>query len=131
MLDHINTLDQLEEEAKRIDTFLNITCSENPEECVSRGLDLSVYLARTGKMLADAHYWQDEAKKNSIVREIGQGLNISPSILKLLVDASCKRENYILKWLDRMNATITHQLDFLRTVISKSKAELQSFGNNR
>ena len=123
MLDHINTLEQLEIEAKKIDDFLNITCSEQPEEAINRGNDLLVYLARTGKMLSDAKYWQDEAVNNSIIQKLKDQIDLPPMILKKFIDSSTKRENYLVIWLDRMNRTCTHQLDFLRTVISFAKSE--------
>lgn len=121
MLDHINTLDQLEQEAKEIDSFLNITCSEEPTEALQRGNDLSTYLARTSKMLADAKYWQDEAIQNSIIQKLKEQLDLSPMIFKKFLDSSIKRENYLVNWLDRMNSTCVHQIDFLRTVISFAK----------
>lgn len=121
MLTHINTLEQLEEESKQIDEFLNMTCSEEPEEALQRGLDLSTYLARTGKMLSDAKYWQDEAIVNSILNKLRDQLDLSPMLFKKLVDSSVKRENYLVNWLDRMNRTCTHQMDFLRTVVSFAK----------
>ena len=123
MLLSITTLDNLEKEAQDIDDFLNITCSEDPNECVVRGLDLMTYLARSSKMLADAKYHLDEATKNSILNELKENIGLSPSMFKELVKATCKRENYIVNWVDRLNSSIVHQLDFLRTIISKAKAE--------
>lgn len=121
MLDHINTLEQLEKESKQIDDFLNVTCSEQPEEALGRGNDLLVYLARTGKMLSDAKYWQDEAVNNSIINKLKDQLDLSPMILKKFIESSCKRENYLVNWIDRMNRTCVHQIDFLRTVVSFAK----------
>jgi hypothetical protein len=121
MLLQINTLEQLNEEAKQIDGFLNITCSEDPEECVNRGLELMAYLARTGKMLADAKYHQNQAVKNSILKEVD--INLPASVLMRLINSVCKDENYLVDWIERLNRTATHQMDFLRTVISKAKSE--------
>jgi hypothetical protein len=123
MLDHIHTVEQLEIEAKTIDDFMNITCSEQPEDAINRGNDLLVYLARTGKMLADAKYWQDEAINNSIIEKLKDQIDLPPMILKKFIDSSTKRENYLVTWIDRMNRTCTHQLDFLRTVVSFAKAQ--------
>ncbi len=125
MLDHINSLEQLEIEAKKIDDFLNITCSEQPEDAINRGNDLLVYLARTGKMLSDAKYWQDEAVNNNIIQKLKDQIDLPPMILKKFIDSSTKRENYLVTWLDRMNRTCTHQLDFLRTVVSFAKNQRQ------
>jgi hypothetical protein len=127
MLLQIDTLEELETMAKTIDDFLNITCSEDPNECVERGLDLMAYLARTSKMLADAKYHQDEAITKSVVKQLE--LKVSPSILKKLIESTVKRENYLVNWVDRLNSTIVHQMDFLRTIISKAKSE-QYAGRN-
>ena len=121
MLLNINNLEELEEQAQMIDDFLNITCSEDPNECVERGLDLMAYLARTSKMLADAKFHKDNAIKDSILNEVK--LEYPASIMKQLIDSTCKRENYLVNWIDRLNSTVVHQLDFLRTVISKAKSE--------
>lgn len=122
MLNHINTIEQLEKEAEQIDAFLNITCSEEPVEALNRGNDLSVYLARTSKMLADAKYWHDEALNNSILNKLREQLDISPMIFKKFIESSIKRENYLVNWIDRLNSTCVHQIDFLRTVISYAKS---------
>jgi len=125
MLDFITSIPDIETEAKQIDDYLQITCGDDVNEAVEVGNNLVVYLARTGKLLADARYWQDEATKNSIMVEIGMTRKVPASILKRLVEASTKRENYLVNWLDRMNATCTHKIEWLRTLISKAKTEMQ------
>lgn len=125
MLEHISTIEQLEIEAKAIDDYLQITCGDDPNEATQVGNTLVVYLARTGKMLADAKYWQDDAIKNCTMVEIGMKRNISPTIMKKLIEASTKRENYLVNWIERLNRSCTHKLDWLRTLISKAKVEMQ------
>jgi hypothetical protein len=123
MLTHISTIEQLETEAKTIDEFLNITCSEDPNEVTARGCDLVVYIARTGKMLADAKYWKDKATTESILRRLD--ISLPASVLNKLIDAECIRENYIFTWVERLNRAATHQMDWCRTLISKAKVEMQ------
>lgn len=132
MLDHISTLDQLEVEATQIDEYLKITCSDDPGEAVEVGNNLVVYLARTGKMLADAKYHQDDAVKNTTLVEIGMKRNLSPTIMKKLIEASTKRENYLVNWIERLNRSCTHKIEWLRTLISKAKEEMkyQNFTNS-
>jgi hypothetical protein len=125
MLDHITSPYQIEQEALQIDSFLNITCSDNPTEAVERGNDLVVYLARTGKLLADSKFHQEKALSESIVKEFGRQAGLAPSILNKLVEASCKHENYLVNWVERLHRTCTHQLDWLRTIVSKNKTEMQ------
>jgi hypothetical protein len=124
MLDHINSVEQLEIEAKTIDDFLNITCSEQPEDAIARGNDLAVHMARTGKMLADAKYWKDEAVKNSILQQLKDDINLPASALNKLIDSTTKRENYLVNWIERLNRTCTHDIEWLRTVVSFAKSEM-------
>lgn len=129
MLEHICTLEALEKEAKEIDSFLNISCSDDMNEVVDRGNDLAVHISRTGKMLADAKYHKDQKLKSSIIKtiqETAKMANLSITTINKLIDANCETENYLVNWIERMNRTATHQLDWLRTLISKSKAEMQT-----
>lgn len=117
-------------EAKDIDNFLGLTCSEQPAEMIERGNDLSVYLARTGKMLADAKYHLDNKKQSLLVAELrkaGSLANIPASTINTLIKANCKQEAFLVNWLDRLNSACVHQIEWLRTCISKAKAEM----NNR
>jgi hypothetical protein len=125
MLAHITPLYEIEQEALQIDSFLNITISEDMNECTERGSDLIVYMARSGKLLADAKYHLDKVMQENIIKEFGQNAGLAPSILKQLIEASCKNENYIVNWIERINRTCTHQLDWLRTIISKTKEEIK------
>ena len=60
-------LNRLQSEAQEIQEFLEITMSDNPQEVIERGNDLQVYMARTGKMLADAKYILNEQKKQETI----------------------------------------------------------------
>jgi hypothetical protein len=121
----ITSIDEILKEAGDIDSYLNITCSDEIEEIALRGSELAVYISRTGKMLADSKYHQDEATKNSVLIELGRAANIPPTILKRLIEASCKNENYAVNWCERLNRTATHQLEWCRTLISKAKEEMK------
>jgi hypothetical protein len=128
MLNYITPPEDLKSESLKIQEFLEITCSEQAEEVVQRGNDLAVYIARTGKMLADAKHFQDQRKKDSIMiqlKEIGKGAKIPASTLNDLINASCKEENYLVTWIDRLNRSATHQMDWCRTLVSKAKEEMK------
>ena len=59
---------QILDELTNIDSFLNITMSEDATEAVQRGNDLAVYVARSGKLLADSKYWLNEAMKSEVMQ---------------------------------------------------------------
>ena len=123
MLDFINDIDSLEKEANGISDFMNITCSEDPNEAVERGNQIQVYIARTGKMLADAKYHYDRAILQNTISSIKEFPEMSPMVRKQYVEASCFRKDFLVTWIDRLNRASTHQSEWLRTVISKAKAE--------
>lgn len=136
---NIASKEQILKEAIVIDSFLQETMSEMAEEAVMRGNDLAVYIARTGKMLADAKYHLSEAKKDEVLdvlRETAKNAKATSKATNALIDSICKEEQYLVDWCERLNRSATHQLDWCRTLIAKARAEMQTFnynnnGNNR
>ena len=51
---------------------------------------------------------------------------IPPSVLLKMADAMCSDELAKFEYADRLNAGITHQLDYYRSVISLHKTELEN-----
>lgn len=123
MLRQIASLTDLEKNSIDIQTYLEITISDDPNEISDRGNNLSVYLARTSKMLADAKYHLDVARKKSILENTQKGL--APSTLKDLVSSATEYENYLVNLIERQNRTCVHQIDWCRTMISKIKEEMK------
>lgn len=124
----ITTIDQLKKEAKIIQDFLDITMSDDPAEITQRGNDLAVYISRTGKMLADAKIYKDRRLRSEVFKQLKQSarsLELPTSVLNELIKASCENENYLVNWIERLNRTATHQLDWCRTLISKAKEEMR------
>lgn len=129
MLEHINTLESLEKESLEIDSYLNITCSDNMDEVVERGNDLAVHISRTGKMLADAKWHRDHRVKSSVfetLKDTAKLAGLSTTTLNKLIEANCETENYLVNWIERLNRTATHQLDWCRTLVSKAKEEMRT-----
>lgn len=136
MLDHITPFDALIEEAEDIQKFLNETVSEKIEDVLSRGDYLSGIIARTGKMVADSEYHLDNFRKSEIIAILKDTVKqqLPALVMKQLVDSACKDYNYLSKRCERLNRTATHQLEWLRTVVSNAKSEREaskSFNNQR
>ena len=122
------------DELVHIDEFLNITMSEDAEEAVARGNDLAVYIARTGKLLADSKYHLNEKKKSDVfevLEKTAKQAGATATAINAIVNSLCKEEQFLVDWSDRANRTATHQLDWCRTVISKAKAEMALAPYNR
>lgn len=134
---NITPKEQILTEAIEIDSFLQETMSEMAEEAVMRGNDLAVYIARSGKMLADAKYHLNTAKKDEVLdvlRETAKNAKATSKATNALIDSICKEEQYLVDWCERLNRSATHQLDWCRTLISKAKEEMrltpQMYNNN-
>lgn len=54
------------------------------------------------------------------------GKKLPPSVLLKLAEAECADQLKDFEYADRLNAGITHQLDYYRSVISLHKTELET-----
>ena len=128
MLDHITLPENLFIEAKEIQSFAEITPSDNPQEIAERMSECGVYIARTGKMLADAKYHLNKNKKKEIMQLIIEFLKnkkLSATVQNSLVDNICKDEKYLVDWLERLNRAVTHQMEACRSLLSYEKENLR------
>lgn len=124
----ITSKEQILRELTDIDSYLNMTMSENAEEAVVRGNDLAVYVARTGKLLADAKFWLNQAINSETMRtlaETAKNAKATATAVNALVNSLCREERYLVDWCERCNRTATHQLSWCVTVISKAKEEMK------
>lgn len=124
----ITDKEQILSELTAIDGFLNITMSEQAEEAVTRGNDLAVYVARTGKLLADAKYWLNDAMRPEVMQTLvdaGKEIKATSKSINAIIDSLCREERYLVDWSERCNRTATHQLSWCVTIISKAKEEMK------
>ena len=128
MLDNITPHEQLFVEVKEIQSFAEISVSDNPQEIAERIADCGVYIARTGKMLADAKYWLNQKKKDETVELIINLISkdkLSAKVQNALIDSICKDEQYLVDWLERLNRAVTHQQEAMRSLLSYEKENLR------
>lgn len=121
-------------ELTMMDNFLNTVMGDDAVEAQERGNDLSSYISRSGKLLADAKYHLNTKKKDDIFKtleEAGKQAGATATAINELIKSICKEEQYLVDWAGRVNATATHQLEWCRTVISKAKAEINAASMQR
>jgi hypothetical protein len=121
-------MEELIIEADKIQAYLEIECSNNSTELQVRISCLMVYLARSGEMLARAKKILRAKKSNEIhntILNIAKEAHLSASIQNALLDSICENESFLVDKLDRMNATITHQIDGLRSLLSYEKESMR------
>jgi len=115
----------MKEEAQKIQDYLEITCSADPNEIIDRISTITVYLARTAQMLADAKKIVADIKKKGIAKEViallTNGVPLSATAQKAVIDGIAIEEQYMVNWIERINRTCTHQIDALRSMLSYEK----------
>ena len=118
----------MEQEIKEISDYLNIACSNNPQEIQERISTIMVYMMRTGEMLANAKKMLRKKKsdeiQNTIIR-IAKENCLSAKIQNALLDSIAEDEAFLVDKLDRLNASCVHHLDALRTLLSFEKESLR------
>jgi len=107
-------------------TYLETPAGHEPQELIDRIEYLNILIAKSGQLLAEAKFIQDELVNKGLLQAMEDGLDkkLTPSLINKFVSSSAKNINYLVNWADRINASATHQLDGVRTIISYKKAEL-------
>jgi len=121
-------MQNLLEEAEKMQNYLEIECSDNVTDIIERIKTLSVYLARSGNMLAEAK----RIYKRKVTSEIANTIIaiakenfLSAKAQNALVDAIAEDEAFLVDKLDRINSSCVHQIDALRSILSYEKASLK------
>ena len=110
-----------------MDAFLQMECSEQVEEVVLRGNTLAVYIARSGKLQADAKHHLNARMKQEVFETLKTAAGQSGATSKAvnaIIDSLCREERYPTDRCERVNRSATHQLDWRRTLVSKAKEEM-------
>ena len=119
------TLEDIQKEITEIAEFCSCYYhKDNGIEMTERLTNLNVYLARSAVLLSEAQFLMDNKFAAETERLIGNEL-LTPSIITNLGKARCSTENKLYKLVERINRTITHQIEGIRTQISY----LKSFNN--
>lgn len=91
--------------------------------------------SRASKIYTDFNYIYTKSLRPDVENIIANytGKYIGKEVQKLLANLYLVEEQYIIRWSERMMSNCVHQMDSLRTLISKSKAEMQylNFNNRR
>lgn len=121
------TLEQLEQEAKEIYEFMNIPIDDDIVQATEKGNMLAVYINRTGFMLAQAKLFLNQELNCEAVRLISEliGQKYSAKIQNSLIDSVCKRERYLVDFIEQLNKTAKYQIEWSRSIISKIKEEMK------
>jgi len=112
-------------EAAGIQTFMEEPPTEIAEVLVERLAYANVYIARTGKLLADAKRMLND-RMVEVYEEKGDSLmKVGSTLAQKIMLAYCKDESFLVDWYDRLNRGLVHSADNLRTLISFAKENMR------
>lgn len=123
--DNITPENEIFIELKTIQEYLESSEISEGDGLVDRAHNLRIYLARTGKLLADSKYHADTMVNSEIMRLLRENVELPASTMNNFIKSACKNLNYLVDWSERMNRAITHEIELMRSLISKEKTEMQ------
>lgn len=119
-------LEELKKKAEAMQQFIERPLPEEPNELIKHLENVDVLMAQSGRMLADAKYYQDAIKNAAILKSLSDEYStLSQSAKNEFIKTEAKDQNYMVNWIDRINASAVHIKDSIRTIISYRKKELE------
>ena len=112
------------EEVQRMHEFLEVTTSDNPKELVARLSDINFFMARSGKLLADAKEIQDMFTANIYAVNTAFISRVPATVATKYIASQCVAANKLVTWLERQNRALVHAGDNIRTQISFAKQDI-------
>lgn len=94
------------------------------ETVVEKGKELSQLIGLSAECKSEARQLLERARLDAI-KELAK-LGYTPSLVLKMADGICADYIGTFEYADRLNAGITHQLDYYRSVISLHKTELEN-----
>jgi len=118
--------EELKKKAEAMQQFIERPLPEEPNELIKHLENVDVLMAQSGRMLADAKYYQDAIKNAAILKSLSDEYStLSQSAKNEFIKTEAKDQNYMVNWIDRINASAVHIKDSIRTIISYRKKELE------
>lgn len=110
---------------------LEITHTQSIAHLIDLGGKLSAWMAFTGEQMAKAKKkWRSEVARaydSYVFSRMSQGMSIPPSMANEYAKARAGEHEGNYEFIERVNRSITHILDFLRSCISALKEEQKAF----
>ena len=108
----------------QIDTML----ADEPDAVVKELIIAENIMVNSGKLLADAKYWLNEAMHSDTINTMKMLTKEQPKLtstaINQIVKSLCKDQQYMVDFAERLNRSATHRADYCRSIMSKHKAEM-------
>lgn len=126
----MRTTQQIEKELYEMQTFIEGLEGSDVKDISILSqilLTLSSKLARSANLVAEAGMIASTAKRKAYLNfsetAKAQGLDFSASIVKDFVATQCGEEMRCESYADRINSSLVHSMDAVRSILSAAKTE--------
>ena len=109
-------------EIKQISAFLQTPYGMHGEELSERISHLNGCHAQLPEIIATLDYIAYEAKAKASEELIGLYPDMGATMMKIKIEARCKKELTAQKFAERLDAAAVHQMDALRSQLSYLKS---------
>lgn len=115
------TSEELGTEIRELYASIKLPLDRTPEGLLAELDFRGQWLARSAELVAEAQYVLDEARG----RVAEKYLKSSATVLREMINRDTASENRLRILADRLNATLTHQMDEVRSILSFEKESLR------
>lgn len=127
---HILAKEQILENLALYQSQIDEKLVDEPTQIIEQLTVAESIMVNSGKMLADAKYWLNEAMHSETIKTLkelaSQNKLITSTAVNQIIKSLCKDQQYLVDWCERLNRSSTHRADLARSIISKQKAEMQN-----
>lgn len=127
---HILNKEQILENLALYHSQIDEQLVDEPTRIIEQLTIAESVMVNSGKMLADAKYWLNEAMHSETIKTLkelaSQNKLITSTAVNQIIKSLCKDQQYLVDWCERLNRSSTHRADLARSIISKQKAEMQN-----
>lgn len=130
---NISAPESIHDELNEIQAYLESDyAADLPDQVQDRFDTLAGYMARSGKLKADAEWHYNSLLESSIMDALKKGYEekLSASTMNKFVEAAARNYKFLFTWADRVNRSATHQHEGMRSVMSTLRSErfLNNYG---
>ena len=121
-------IEEIKSECENYQAELETVIPTDINAAIDRGINIAVYHARIGYMLAESKLLYRKKRSSEIsetILKIAKENYLSSKAQNALVESIAENELFVVDWLDRLNSMCVHQMDMIRTIISKEKEEMK------
>lgn len=123
----MKSIDNLQIEAESMLVYIQQEVPSDAGAVSERLSRLCRLMARSGVMLAEAKSYLNEQRGKAteeVLEKLLGDVHIAKSVQSSLIDSACRERQMLVDKIERLNASITHQSENLRSLLAYYREEL-------